>query len=193
MLLVNDGEGQVFKLHLVLNHGVGANDQTRFTTGDHGEGFTPLFGFLAAGQPRGFNTQRLQPGDEFAKVLLSQNLCRCHQRALPTRVHAPAGRQRCNHCFARTYIALQQAVHGNIFLQVSINLQAYALLRIRQSKRQAFKQLLMQCALRAVHGLLRKRRCAHRRTHAPRLQLRQLLGQQFLGFQALPGRVTVVF
>ena len=83
MLLINDRQRQVFELHFVLNHGVGADDQAGLAAGDQRQHFAPLFGLLAAGEPRGLDAQRLQPADEFAEMLLRQNLGRCHQRALP--------------------------------------------------------------------------------------------------------------
>ena len=136
VLLVNDRQRQIFKHHFVLNHGVRADHQTGLAAGNQGQCFAPFLGFLAAGEPRGLNAHRLEPADEFAKVLLSQDFSRRHQGALPASVHAAGGRQRRHHGFARADIALQQAVHRHIFLQVSVNLMADALLRCGQPKRQ---------------------------------------------------------
>ena len=99
MLFVNDGQRQVFEDDFLLNDGVGANHQPGLTTGDEGQHLAALSGFLAAGQPRGFNTQRLQPAQQFAKMLVGQNFGRSHQRALPARVNTPGSRQGCNHGF----------------------------------------------------------------------------------------------
>ena len=124
-------------------------------------------------------------------MLLGQNFGGRHQRALPARIHAAHGRQRRHHGFARAHVALQQAVHGPDFLQVACNLGVHPLLRTGQRKGQARHQLRAQAAMRCVHG-----RHQGGRTHgvalAPGLQLRELLGQQLLGFEANPGRVTAV-
>ena len=132
MLLVDDRQGQVFKLHLVLNHRVRTDDQRCFTTGNLRQRLAPLFGFLAACQPGGGDAQRLQPADQLAKVLLRQNLGRCHQRALPAGVHAFGGRQCGDHGFAGADIALQQAVHGDVAGQVERDFATNALLRSGQ-------------------------------------------------------------
>ena len=126
-------------------------------------------------------------------MLLRQNLGRRHQRALPSCIHATRRRQRRHHGFARTDVALQQAVHGYAFLQISGNLSAHALLRSRQAKRQALQQLVVQRALGVGQRLTAKRRRAHGSAHAPGFKLRQLLSQQLLRLQALPRRVAVVF
>ena len=53
MLLVNDRQRQVFELHLVLNHRMGAHHQRRLATGNQRQRLAPFFGFLAARQPGG--------------------------------------------------------------------------------------------------------------------------------------------
>ena len=128
VLLVDDGQRQVFELHLVLNDGVRADDQPRLAAGDQRQHLAPLFGLLAAGEPRGFDAQRLQPANEFAKVLLGQNFGGRHQRALPAGVDADGSGQRGHHGFAGAHVALQQAVHGDGPGDVVGNFGAHALL-----------------------------------------------------------------
>ena len=97
---------------------MGADHQHRLATGNQRQRLASFLGFLAAGEPGGGDAQRLQPADQLAKVLLRQNLGRCHQGALPAGVHAFGSRQRRNHGFARADITLQQAVHRDIASQV---------------------------------------------------------------------------
>ena len=113
MLLINDRQRQIFELHLVLNHRMGAHHQRRIATGDQRKRLAPLPGILAAREPCRGNAQRLQPTNQFAKMLLRQNLSRRHQSALPTSVYAFGRSQRGDHGFTGADIALQQAVHGN--------------------------------------------------------------------------------
>ena len=194
VLLVDDGQRQVLEFHLVLNHGVRANHQPGFAAFNQRQHFAPHLGFLAAGQPGRLDAQRFQPAQQLAKMLIGQDFGRRHQRALPARVDAAGRRQRRHHGFASADIALQQAVHGHIFDQVGVNFRADALLGSRQPERQAFQQLRMQrWLLRTPQHRPLQRRRAHRSPHAPSLQLRDLLRQQFLGLQALPGRMAAVF
>ena len=191
VLLVDDRQRQVLEAHLVLDHRVRAHHQGGGAAFDQGQCLAPLLGFLAAGQPGGLYAQRLQPADEFAKMLLGQNFGGRHQCALPAGVHAAGRRQRRHHGLSRAHIALQQAVHGQAFLQVGIDLVAHALLCGGQRKGQGLAQLRMQRMTRRPCGVQRRR--AHGRTDAPGLQLRELLRQQLLGFEPLPGGVAAVF
>jgi hypothetical protein len=119
VLLVDDGQRQVFELHLVLDHGMRAYDQAGGAAFDQRQHLAPLFGLLAAGQPGGLDAQGLQPADQLAEMLLGQDFGGRHQRALPARVHAAGRGQRRHHGFAGAHVALQQAVHGDVFLQVA--------------------------------------------------------------------------
>ena len=189
MLLVDDGQGQVFENHLVLNHGVRANHQRRLATGNQRQHLTSLFGLLTAGEPRGLDAQGLQPADELAKVLLSQNFGRCHQGALPPGIDANGGSQRGDHGFARAYVALEQPVHGYRPRNVVGNFAAHALLGSSQCKWQNSKQALVQRRLGNRREAGRTQQVA--RTFA--LQLRYLLRQQLLKLEPLPCRVAVIF
>jgi hypothetical protein len=101
---------------------------------------------------------------------------------------AMAGGQRGHHRLAAAHVALQQAVHGHGARQVARDFLAHAPLRAGQLKRQGRQQ--RSCRPPGAAHSAGARRCIAR---APRLQLRQLLRQQLLGLQALPGRVAVVF
>ena len=191
MLLVDDGQAQTRELHLRLDDGMRADDQRRraaFNGGQHGRA---LFLLLAASQPcHALATRRQQGGEpvgQLGEVLLGQDLGGRHQRALPAGVDGHAGGQRRHHRLAAAHVALQQAVHGLGARQVGGDFLAHAALRAGQVEGQRGQQLLGQAAARRVQG---------RRPQAgalgTRLVLRQLLRQQLLGLQALPGRVAVV-
>ena len=100
VLLVDDGKRKVFELHLVLDHRMRSDHQRRFAAGNAGQCLAPLLRLLAAGQPGGFDAERLQPGDQLSEMLLSENFGRRHQRALPARVHAVRRCQRGHHGFS---------------------------------------------------------------------------------------------
>ena len=123
-------------------------------------------------------------------MLLSQDFGGRHQSALPTRIDALRGSKRRHHGFARTHIALQQAVHGHGTRHVVGNFAHHTLLCAGQLKRQCSIEL-RQHTLRAVAVL--QQRGIQQLSLAFGLQLRELLRQQLLGFQTLPSRVGVVF
>ena len=126
-------------------------------------------------------------------MLLGQDFGRRHQRALPAGVDAAGGGQRRHHGLAGAHVALQQAVHGNVFFQVGLDFRAHPQLRGGQLKRQSFQQPHLQAGLRAAHRRAVQTGRPHGGPHAPRLQLRQLLRQQLLGLEPLPGRMAAVF
>ncbi|KAB7538144.1 (Fe-S)-binding protein, partial [Verminephrobacter sp. Larva24] len=136
--------------------------------------------------------QRFEPADHLGKVLPGQDFGGRHQRALPTRVDRLAGGQGRDHRLARTHIALQQAVHGPLARQIGGDFRAHAALGSGQIERQHGQQLPLQGRAAVGRRLLMQHRGAQPGTLAPRLLLRQLLRQQLLGLQALPGRVAVV-
>ena len=85
-------------------------------------------------------------------MLLSQNLCRRHQRALRACVNGDGGGQRGDYRFARAHVALQQAVHGHGLGDVVGDLLADALLGLGEVERNDFKEIAVQ-ALGRQHSL----------------------------------------
>ena len=148
----------------------------------------PALALAAAAEPRHGDAQRRQPADQLAEMLFGEDLGGRHQRALPALLHGNGGGERGHHRLARAHVALQQAVHRDSALQVVGDLAAHAALRRRQRERQRSEQPVLQAA-----GRHRERRRALQFALALGLQLRQLLRQQFLELQALPGRVAAVF
>ena len=197
MLLVDDGQRQVLELHLLLDDGVGAHHQGGFAARHQRQHGGAFFLFLPAHQPghtaAACGQQGFEPADHLGKVLLGQDFGGRHQRALPAGVHGQARGQGRDHGFARAHITLQQAVHGHGAGQVGGNFFAHAALGGGEAEGQHGQQLLMQRQgaiggfLGAQYGRTQHVACA------ARLLLRQLLGQQLLGLQALPRGVAVVF
>ena len=59
VLLINNGQCQVFEMHLVLNDRVGAHHQLGFASGNQFQHGATLFGLLRASEPSGGDAQRL--------------------------------------------------------------------------------------------------------------------------------------
>ena len=143
VLLVDDGQRQLVKLHLVLNHRMRAHHQLRLATDNARQHLAPLFRLLAAGEPRYTHPQRSKPVQQFPEMLLGQDFGRRHQRTLPAGVDADGGRQRRHHRLAAAHIPLQQPVHGLAELQVLRDFFGYPALSARQGKRQRSQQLFV--------------------------------------------------
>ena len=136
VLLINDGERQIVKLHFVLNNGMRAYHQLRFAAGNAREHFAALFGFLAACEPCHAYAKRGEPVEQLLKVLRGQYFGWRHKRTLPASTYANGCCQRSHYGFARAHIALQQAVHGHWARQIGCNFVGYAALGGSQVKRQ---------------------------------------------------------
>ena len=176
------------ELHLALDHGMRAHHQPRLTRGHLRQHLAALLALAAAGEPRGRDAQRLQPLHQLAKVLLGQDLGGRHQRALPALVHRDGGGERGHHRLARADVALQQAVHRDLALQVERDLFDHAALRGGQTEGQGGQQLLLQAT--RLHA---EARCALQRALVLGLQLRELLRQQLFELEPLPRGVGLVF
>ena len=187
VLLVDDGQAEPRKIDLVLDHRVRADHQRRFARGHLGQHLLARLAFAAAAEPRHVDAQRREPAHQLAQMLLGQDFGRGHQRALPAGFDGQRGGQRRDHGLARTHVALQQAVHRHLTPQVVRDFVADPALGGGQRKRQGREQAFPQPA-----RLRQKRRRALQLAFALGLQLRQLLRQQLLELQALPGRVAVV-
>ena len=197
VLLVDDRQPQPGEVHIVLDHRLGADHQPGFARGDAFDHLAPATAFAAAGQPGDAHAQRLQPLHQLAEMLLGQQLGGCHQRALPARVDRHGGSERGDHGLARAHIALQQAVHRHRAFagsagvgrahQVAGDLLGDAALGGGELERQRGQQPLVQAA-----GFCAQQRRTQPGPLALGRQLRQLLGQQLLELQPLPGRSAAV-
>ena len=129
MLLVHDGKPQIFELHRVGEHRVGAHHQPGAAIRDGGQRHPALGGFHAAHQQRHVDAERLQTVGQRGGMLPGQNFGGGQHGALPAVLGGvPDGRRR-HQRFAAAHIPLQQAVHGRLAAQVAGDFLRRALLR----------------------------------------------------------------
>ena len=198
VLLVDDREAESSELDILLDDRVGADDEPR-RTGCHAlQHVASGFALSVAGEPGHTDTERFQPADELAKVLVGEDFGGGHQGALPAVVDGDGRGERGDDRLAGADVALQQAVHrrGDArriamssldSLQVGGDLFDHSALRPSQRERQGGEQSFLQAA------------CGHseqRRTLASAkplgLQLRQLLRQKLLELDPPPRRVHAI-
>ena len=136
MLLVDNGEPQLCKDHVLLKERVGANGQLRHAGFDGFQRGLLFFLLQAARQPRNGDPLRFEQRRELAVMLLGENLRRRHEGALITRLDGLQGGQRGHHGLAAAHIALQQALRGMGLRQIGDDLRGAALLGAGQGKGQ---------------------------------------------------------
>jgi len=188
VLLVDHRQPELRKMHVALDHRMRADDQLGVAGRDALDHRGARLALAAAGEPRDADAQRLQPLQQLAEMLLGEDLGRRHQRALPAGVDRHRRRERGHHRLAGADIALQQAVHRLRAAQVGGDLVADAVLRAGERERQRGEQLFVQAA-----RLCFQRRRAQAGAFTLRGELRELLGEQFLELDALPGGVRALF
>src|SRR5580692_591755 len=82
MLLIDDGECQVLETHLALEQRMRADTESRLTTGNGAQRGAFRAGTLRAGQQAHNDAERFEPGRQRARMLLGEQLRRCHERGL---------------------------------------------------------------------------------------------------------------
>ncbi len=191
VLLVDDGQPELREHHVVLDHGVGADDEHRLARRHLLEHARAALALAAAGEPGHRHAERLEPLHELAKVLLGQDLGGRHQRALPAGVDGLCRGECGDHRLARSHVALQQAVHRVVAREIACDLVAHPLLRGGERERQRGAQPGVQRAAAELRDV--QHRSLEQGTFVLRLGLGQLLRQQLVELQPLPRRVAAVF
>ena len=184
MLLIDDRKAEPVVIHRVLDQRVGANRQLRgparhqLLRGALGCGAKP------AGQPgRAHAEGRSHPAMWPKCCSASSSVGAIAAACQPDSTRAQ--RRVRNHGLAAANIALHQPLHWMLAGEIGLDFAPDALLRPRQPEGQAGEQ-----ARRKSVGVQRRRPMALPR--GPRLAQSDLLGNQFVKLQALPGRVCAL-
>ena len=122
VLLVDDNKTKVAELHIVLYHGMRAYEYlhlSRLQTVHHGLAALALYHTRQQFHTHRHRAQHLL---ECGKVLLGKYLCWCHNASLESVVQGYEHGHQCHHGFARSHIALYQAVHLPSRLHVGMHL-----------------------------------------------------------------------
>ena len=181
MLLIGDGEAQVFVLHALGDQRVGADDYVPFTACDGLVGDAVLLLRQTPHQQARLHAQRLQQRLRALVVLAGQHLGGSHQRRLVAAAHRKIDRTE-GHCrLAAAHVALHHAGHSVGCTHVACNLLQHALLRPGGRKGHLLPVLIQIGVLgRNLHALFTAV-TAQRDGH--------LIQQQLLKGDAPPGRL----
>ncbi len=182
VLLVDDGQPQALEIHPFLDQGMGAHHQAG-TAGRFRLGQTGL-ALEAAGEPGHLHPQGFEPGAQFQVMLFGQDFRGRHEGGLPAGFDGLAGRQGRHQGLARPHIPLEQALHGIGLGQIGTDLGHGPLLGPGQGEGQGGLELAGQGTAARQQG---------RADLAPGqvgLTQGELLGQQLIELDALPGRMV---
>ena len=111
MLLVDDYESEVVKLHSLLNEGVRTNQYVNLARSEGSQYFVSLLGTCRSGENADFQTEVFGHTDNGSIVLACQNLSRSHHTGLEAVVHGQKHRYQCHDGLSATHVALQQTIH----------------------------------------------------------------------------------
>ena len=128
VLLVHDGQAQVFELDRIGQHRVGAYHQPGAAVGNSFQRDLFLFGFHAAHQQRDVDAEGFQPVGQCSGMLPGQDFGGSQHGALPAVLRGKPDGRRSHQRFAAADITLQQAIHRHLTAQVVHNFLGRALL-----------------------------------------------------------------
>src|SRR5690606_18756150 len=132
VLLVDDYDTEVMKLHRILDHSMCADDDVKRT---FFEFLQRLLSFGAAARPgeeSHIHWKSFQQRGHCLKMLSRQNFCRRHQAGLEAIVDRQQHAEHGNHGLSAAHIALQEAVHLRAPSRIDPDLFYHSLLRTRE-------------------------------------------------------------
>ena len=132
VLLVDDGEREIVKRHVVLKQRVGADDEIDIAGGERRQNLRAFAAALAAGEDGEADAGgRRQPRDG-GEMLPRQNFGRRHERRLPAGLdHGRGGKER-DHGLAGADVAMKQPQHAVRLREIGDDVVDRALLRRRE-------------------------------------------------------------
>ncbi len=149
MLLVDHREPEAAERDLLLDQGVGPDDDRRHPGPQARMDLLLFAGREAAHQQLGRHTQRREQPREGARVLLGQHLGRRHERGLEVVLGGQQHREQRHHRLAAAHVALEQPMHAHRRRHVGDDFLDGALLGAGQLEGERLAQLGGEVAL---HG-----------------------------------------
>lgn len=111
VLLVDDGQSEVLERHVVLYHGVGADEYVQRAVSQLPGDSLPFLPACRAGEQPDVHPQGGSHRTHTFVVLRGKNLCRSHYAGLCAVVNSDEHCHQRHYGLARSDIALQQTVH----------------------------------------------------------------------------------
>ncbi len=142
MLLVNDHQPEIIKIHGAGKQRMGAHDDFRRTHCNIVQDSPALGSGSGAGEQHAGNAQRRENVREVLIVLVRQKLCGGHEHRLIAIFHCLKHSAQGHHGFAGANVTLHQPVHGAAGEQIIGNLLEAAALGVGQVKREAVIKIL---------------------------------------------------
>jgi hypothetical protein len=128
MLLVDDCDGEVREVDLLLDEGVSADDDLCVTGGDELPRSGVLLRAQRARQQRDAHTERRAELVDREEMLLGERLGRRHECTLAAGLHSAKERMKRDDRLPRAYLSLQESLHGNRSRDIGVELRHCPLL-----------------------------------------------------------------
>ena len=142
VLLVDDGQRQVFELYRVFNQGVRTHDDLQRTVEQATVDHVAVFLFRVARQQGDGGSRRGQEFPDAVVMLVGQHFRRRHHTGLITVVERHHGCQHGHQGFSAAHVSLQETVHLAPAAHVDADFLEHALLGAGQREGQAFIRLV---------------------------------------------------
>ena len=136
VLLVDNDHAEAVELHVLIQQGVGADQNGYFAVGDALQEFLAAAAFDRAGEQRHLEAQMLQQGAQGCQVLLRQEFRGRHEGGLLAVGHRQQHGEQGDDGLAAANVALNEAVHRKGAAHVGKNLVQHAPLGSGELKRQ---------------------------------------------------------
>ena len=179
VLLVHNGQPQIFELHRIGKHRMGTHHQPGAPVRNGREGHPPLGGFHSPHQQGDIDAEGFQPVSQSGGVLTGQQLGRGKHGALPAVLGGMPDGRRGHQRLAAAHIPLEQAIHGDLPAKIGTDLVAGPALCSGRGIGQAAPEGFQVHRMHGSAGLLP--------AVAPHEEDSQLKHIEFLKNQAAPG------
>ena len=122
MLLVDHGDGEIGEVDLLLDERVRADDDLRVPRCDELAGGCMLLRAERAREERHAHSERRAQLVDRQEVLLRERLGRRHERSLTPDLDRAEERVQRDDRLARPHVALQETLHGNVAVEIRVDL-----------------------------------------------------------------------
>ena len=135
MLFVDNDDPELLKLHVIVEQGMGADNECRLTLRNAFQALAALPAFDRPGEEHHWQVERLQELLQGGEVLLGQNFRGSHESRLIAIGHGHEHGQKSHDGFATTDVALDETIHGVRPLHIVQDFEQHPMLRRSEVKR----------------------------------------------------------
>ena len=182
MLLVDDAKAEFLKGDAFLDEGVRAHGDPCGAASQRLEDAAFFGGLEASCEFEDGNAERSEPLAQFLGVLFGEKFRGRHEDGLMSAFEGAQQRKSRDDRFAASHVPLYESVHGGVLLEILFDFVPDALLRVCECEGERGEEGVDEVFARFVEA-----RCAEIPSVQAGFGERNLLCEQFVEFEALPG------